>query len=127
MAAKRQKFDVRLLTKDNFSYLRLDIFGDEEINVNDVNLIAQMCKEKGGGEVLPLLIIVDEYTLPSAEARKFIAQKDSNPYAKAEAYVIKDLSQKIVGNFFLKVDKPARPTKIFSNEQDALEWLKKFI
>ncbi len=40
--------------------------------------------------------------------------------------MISDLPQKIVGNFFLKFDKPARPTKIFTKEEEAVEWLKQF-
>lgn len=126
MPTKTNKYSVNVVDIGKNTYLRINVLGNEEISVDDVILIAEMCREIGGGEVLPLLINADEYTLPSAEARKFIAQKDSNPYAKAEAYVVKDLSQKIVGNFYLKVDKPARPTKIFSNEQEALEWLKQF-
>lgn len=121
-----QKFSVNLDKLNNNSFFRVNVLGDTEILEEDVKLIAEKCKVLGEGKILPVLIIIDKYTLPSAEARKYIAQVDSNPYAKAEAYVISDLPQKIVGNFFLKFDKPARPTKIFTKEEDALEWLEQF-
>jgi hypothetical protein len=126
LSTNTNKYSVNTVDLGNNTYLRLNVLGNEEISVEDVKAIAQSCKNAGGGRVLPLLIKVDKYTLPSAEARKFIAQADSNPYAKAEAYVISDLPQKIVGNFFLKFDKPARPTKMFTKEEEAMEWLKQF-
>lgn len=126
MSTNHKKYTIELLNIDSNTYLYINVLGNEEITVDDVKSIAESCRQVGGGKVLPLLLKVDKYTLPSAEARKFIASADSNPYAKAEAYVISDLPQKIVGNFFLKFDKPARPTKIFTKENEALEWLKQF-
>lgn len=126
MLTNHNKYTIELKNIDNNIYLYINVLGNEEITVDDVKSIAESCRQVGGGKVLPLLLKVDKYTLPSAEARKFIANADSNPYAKAEAYVISDLPQKIVGNFFLKFDKPVRPTKIFTKENEALEWLKQF-
>lgn len=126
LSTNTKKYNVISVDLGNNTYLRVNVLGNEEISVEDVKSIAQSCKSAGGGRVLPLLVKVDKYTLPSAEARRFIAQADSNPYVKAEAYVISDLPQKIVGNFFLKFDKPARPTKIFTKEDEAIEWLKQF-
>ncbi|MFN7012979.1 MAG: hypothetical protein ACK4ON_01785 [Bacteroidia bacterium] len=126
MFTSNQKFSIKLDKLNNNTFFRVNVFGDTEILVEDVKMIAETCKVLGEGKILPVLILTDKFTLPSAEARKFIAQADSNPYAKAEAYVISDLPQKIVGNFFLKFDKPARPTKIFTKEEEAVEWLKQF-
>ncbi len=120
------KYTIEKIHSASFCYLSLSVLRNEEITVEDVKIISQLCKETGEGEVLPLLIKVDKLTLPSAEARKYIALPESNPFAKAEAYVLQDLPQKIVGNFFLKFDKPARPTKIFTKEEEAVEWLKQF-
>ena len=79
------------------------------------------------GKKYPLLIITGEYTLPTAEARAYIATPESDPYASAEAYVVTSLSQKLVGNVYLSFNKPARPTHIFTSEEKAVEWLKQFL
>jgi hypothetical protein len=126
LSTSSNKFEAILMHNSNNVYIKINVVGNVEISVEDVKSIASACQKIGGGKAYPLLIKVGKYTLPSAEARKFIAQADSNPYAKAEAYVISDLPQRIVGNFFLKFDKPARPTKIFTNEEEAMEWLKQF-
>lgn len=126
MSTSSNKFEAILMHNSNNVYIKINVVGNVEISVEDVKSIASACQKIGGGKAYPLLINVGKYTLPSVEARKFIAQAESNPYAKAEAYVISDLPQRIVGNFFLKFDKPARPTKIFTNEEEAMEWLKQF-
>jgi len=126
LSTSSNKFEAILMHNSNNVYIKINVVGNVEISVEDVKSIASACQKIGGGKAYPLLIKVGKYTLPSAEARKFLAQAESNPYAKAEAYVISDLPQRIVGNFFLKFDKPARPTKIFTNEEEAMEWLKQF-
>ena len=81
----------------------------------------------GEGKKFPLLIVVGEYTLPTPEARAYIATPESDPYASAEAYVIQSFSQKLVGNVYLSFNKPARPTRLFNSEEKAIEWLKTFL
>jgi hypothetical protein len=75
----------------------------------------------------PLLLTLDEFAIPPLETRIFWAKKESCPYASAEAYVTATIGHKIIGNFYLKINKPGRPTKIFANQGDAIEWLKEFL
>ena len=69
----------------------------------------------------------EEFALPNYEVRNYWAQKDTNPYSKAESFITNNLAQKIIGNFYMKIQKPTRPTKLFTNEKDAIEWLKTFL
>jgi hypothetical protein len=75
----------------------------------------------------PVLFIANEFSLPSKESREYLAKKESLPYSLADAYVINSFPQKIAANFYLKVNKPARPTKMFNNKEDALIWLKTYM
>ena len=75
----------------------------------------------------PLLITLDEFAIPPVETREFWAKKESCPYASADAYVAVNLGHKIIGSVYLKLNKPGRPTKIFTNEENAVEWLKTFL
>jgi hypothetical protein len=110
---------------DGLAVLRIDT--NSEIEVAQVKMVNEALKQMGNGAKFPFLIVVREFTLPSAAARTYIAKADSIPYAKAEAYVIKSLSQRLVGNIYLNYYKPARPTRIFSSELRAVEWLKTFL
>ena len=43
---------------------------------------------------------------------------------KAQALVVSNLPSKLLANFFIKYHKPVNPTKIFSDYDEALNWLK---
>jgi len=49
--------------------------------------------------------------------------KSGSKYKIADAFIIHTLSQKIIANFYLKIQKPVVPTKFFSNSMDAEKWL----
>ncbi|MBL7889359.1 MAG: hypothetical protein JNL24_07405 [Bacteroidia bacterium] len=97
-----------------------------EIDIKEVKQVVNALETIFEGKKFPLLIVTGEYTLPTPEARAYIATPESDPYASAEAYVVKSLSQKLVGNVYLSFNKPARPTRIFNSEEKALEWLQQF-
>ncbi|MCW3072246.1 MAG: hypothetical protein JWO44_2136 [Bacteroidetes bacterium] len=131
------KEKIRILSEKKFEAIsvaiRIDglaqvsISGDEEIDVQHVKLIVDRLEELGSGKRFPLLILVSEYILPTPEARAYIASPESDPFASAEAYVIRSFPQKLVGNIYLGFNKPARPTRLFNNEEKAIEWLKTFL
>ena len=84
------------------------------------------------GEILPnkpapILSTHDSNALPSYEVRQFVAQEDANPYSAADAFIVTSLPQKLIANFYLKFNKPARPTKLFSKKEDAVKWLKNYL
>jgi hypothetical protein len=74
-----------------------------------------------------LLAIYAEDNIFSKEARNYVASKEVNTVVKAEALVINGMALRIMGNFYLKVNKPARPSKLFNDRELALAWLNKQI
>ena len=113
------------IRSDGIAHVKVD--ANTEIDVPHVIMIVEALKEIGKEKEFPLLIVVGEYTLPTAEARAYIATPESDPYASAEAYVVKSFTQKLVGNVYLSFNKPARPTRIFNEESKAIEWLMSFL
>lgn len=75
----------------------------------------------------PLLHIVENYVILTKEAREFSVTDNGLRFSIAEAYVIHSLAHKLVINFYLKVNKPAVPTKFFGKKEDAEEWLFQFM
>ncbi len=106
--------------------VQIDIDHEAEVEVEEViegtNYILNALKNHKA----PVLFIANEFSIPSKETRDYLAKKESVPYSLADAYVIHSFSQKLVGNFYLKVNKPARPTQIFTNKDEAIKWLKTF-
>lgn len=76
----------------------------------------------------PYYVLLDTtqgYAHATTEANKFMASKEYAGNRKAVAIIARSLATKIVSNFFISVNKPFTPTRVFTNETDAVEWLKK--
>lgn len=76
---------------------------------------------------VPMLVKHDEFALPDKNIREFWAKKDSCPYTSAEAYIAITPAHKLISNFYMKIEKPGRPTKMFNNTTEAIKWLKNFL
>lgn len=60
------------------------------------------------------------------EARKYLALNDNVANLNAGAILIKNQLQKILGNFFLLINKPDVPARLFTDKEEALAWLGHF-
>lgn len=107
--------------------VQIEIIPDSEISVDEIIEGTDFVLERLDSIKAPVLFIANEFSLPSKESREYLAKKESLPYSLADAYVINSFPQKIAANFYLKVNKPARPTKMFNNREDALIWLKTYM
>lgn len=112
------------LREDNI--IQIEIIESAEISIDEVIEGTDKIMRIVGDNKHPVLFIANEYSLPSKESREYLAKKESLPYSLADAYVINSFPQKLAANFYLKVNKPARPTKMFTNTEEALKWLKTY-
>ncbi len=81
--------------------------------------ILKVCNNKP----YPLLVIYGMFNTFSKEVNKYIA---SHNYTLADALVGDSIAFKIVGNFYMKINTPVRPTKLFVDVESAVEWLLQF-
>jgi hypothetical protein len=58
-------------------------------------------------------------------ARDFLA-KEGSSYTKGVAIIVDSPMTKIIGNFYLGLNKPTAPTKMFTDKQEALAFLAQF-
>ena len=122
-----RRFGVYLLTFKEDGILYVHVSDEAPETPEGLQQAIQVIAEMVNYKKVPLLNTRDEFALPSEEVRSFWAQKDSFPYGSAEAYVLPTLALKIIGNAYIIVNKPARPTKFFVNHDEAVVWLKTFL
>lgn len=67
---------------------------------------------------------LNNYHTYSPEAKVLLASEEYCKLRRATAFVVDSLSVRLLVNSFLSINKPKTPTRIFSNEQKAIEWLK---
>ena len=107
-------------------YYELCIFDNYEIQIKDVLEIIDTQKQLGGKKI-PNLISGGKYSITNLETLKFVSKNENMPYSLASAFITSSISQKLLGNFYLKTFKPERPTKIFNSKEEALIWLKQYL
>jgi hypothetical protein len=65
------------------------------------------------------------FTSISEQARKLLASSDFKQFVVAKALIAQNFAQELVINFYLRVNKPAIETKLFTKRTAALQWLRK--
>jgi len=61
------------------------------------------------------------------EVREWAASPNYNSYTIADAIVINSFPQKILADFYIKFNKPVKPTKIFNSTEAAYNWVKELM
>jgi hypothetical protein len=107
--------------------IEIEVFNEPEVTVQDIIEGTDYIMEIVAEKKFPVLFIAQKYSIPTKETREYMAKKKSLPYSLADAFVLTSLPQKLLGNFYLKVNKPHRPTKMFTNQKEAVNWLKTFL
>lgn len=70
------------------------------------------------------MVVAGSLTTCDDEARKYAATKEATNPIKALAIVTNSLGQTILANFFVQIQKPHIPTKIFNKIEKAEAYLK---
>jgi len=117
---RNNKFEIRI---EHLPILRLTVFEGVDLEFEDILEMAAAFRKISNGEKFAVLLDATKPFTVSSEARTFIASKELTSDRMAAAFVTKSLANRIVGNFFIKFNKPATPTKLFSEEALAMEWL----
>jgi hypothetical protein len=99
----------------------------DEFNVDDVREADKNCAKISRNEKYVLLVISKSYVPISSEARLLAASKEMNKNTIAVAVLIDSIASKIVMNFYISFNKPVSPTKLFTSEDKAVEWLRTFL
>lgn len=107
--------------------MHVHIKAGNEIELDDAVLIVETIGKLGGEKKYPVFIDCEEFASVDKEARVFSASPESNIYTLADAIAYDSLAHKLIGNFYIKYNKPSVPTKIFPTKKEAMEWLKTFI
>lgn len=94
------------------------------VDVDIVNLLKEANLKLMGDCKYCVLISSQFLASISKEARELAASKEFRKNTIAKALLISSIGHKIVGNFYLQVNKPVTKTRIFSDREKALEWLK---
>ncbi|MCX2739836.1 DUF7793 family protein [Pontibacter anaerobius] len=77
------------------------------------------------GETYPSLFDITRIKQSTKEARDYLAN-EGNDFVSASAILISSPMVRMSANFFIQVNKPKNPTRMFTNQPSALEWLAQY-
>jgi hypothetical protein len=112
------------LRSDGIMHIRIS--PEKEESVELVKKMVEKLGEMVNYTQIPILIRHEEFALPGKANRDYWATKEACPYSKAEAFMINSVALQLIANFYLRINRPERPTRMFSNEEEAVKWLKRF-
>lgn len=76
------------------------------------------------GRKHPLLIDLKHLKSITPQARAYFSARDRETDICAFAFLIHSAFQRMVGNIFIQFNNPPLPTRLFTDEQAALAWLR---
>lgn len=83
--------------------------------------------DMAGGKLMPFIFMAAENVSITKEARDNAVKIEDISKIGASAVIVTNLAYKLIANFYLKFNKPKRPFKVFSNEEEAVAWLQTLI
>jgi hypothetical protein len=110
----------------NDGIVRKKFFNDIDIDVEDGRENLAAVTQLTGGK--PYLVVSDGRVTVTVtpEAREFAASEEASKNRIAEAILVNSVATRLTANFYIRFNKPRTPTRIFTDEQKAIEWLRKF-
>ncbi|MCD6065581.1 MAG: hypothetical protein K0S33_407 [Bacteroidetes bacterium] len=72
----------------------------------------------------PVIFETRGYVNITKEARELAATKEMAKESCAMAIMVDNMAMRIFANFYMKVNKPMRPTRSFTDKQKAIAWCK---
>jgi hypothetical protein len=114
---------VHITLLDN-SVFRILVKEDAKLDVNDLDRNYFFYLEhKTEPKALFLIVFEKGATTEKGATEKFF-EKGRMKIKRKEAIVVSTLPHRIMANLYVGLTKRSHPTKIFSNEDDAIKWLK---
>lgn len=78
------------------------------------------------GKKFKVLFEGDENANVSVDARRAGASREYTGHVAALALYSNKLHERIIGNLFLKINRPLVPTRFFDDRDEAISWLQSF-
>ncbi|UKN01129.1 hypothetical protein K6119_15475 [Paracrocinitomix mangrovi] len=122
MSAKIYETGVTKMSLDSRGFLRLEfIKTSEPFDLKEAEAQIKIANQLCGDKQYKILVDTrNNLTTPSMEAKKKIA--DVNMKLK-EAIIVESLGNRIIINVYRKLIDTRYPSKVFKDEEKAIEWL----
>ncbi len=103
------------------------LFGKQTLETAIENIDAQeRVRDALGKEMTRALIDMREMKSISREARDYYASERTCSIQRATALLVESRVSKVMANFFMGLNKPITPARMFTEPEAAVQWLRDF-
>ena len=104
-------------------------YKDDKVTIDIAKKIVQKRLEFTENKILPIMITEVGLKQIDKEARTYLSSEEAAEGLSASALISTSAFTRHLANFFLKiaVRRGKIPAKVFSNENEAIEWLQQYI
>lgn len=95
--------------------------------LNDALESEEITKKLSGGKKRPMFVDFTALRSMDSDARSYYTGERAGALISACGGVTKSKIGKVISNFFIGFNRPPSPVKLFTSEDEAIEWLKKFV
>ena len=106
---------------------RTKVKTNAEIFLQDAIENTQVVSSFYTGKKFPILIDARGIKSMTREARNHFSTNGRDSKTNSFGIIVKSPISRVVGNFFMGINKPLVPTKLFENEEKAIEWLQNYL
>lgn len=131
MAKKTQ--DIKLLLDNEYCKIeRLNgmMIATWKVPFVDLNIAKNVVNSRlsvAEGQNYPFLIRINSIKNSTKEARDYLSSETGGQGIIAAAIFVDSILTNMLATFFIFLNKPKIPAKIFKDEIKAMEWLEKFV
>jgi len=94
------------------------------MEVEDVLELKTLNKSIAEGKPYAIVVSFEHLADFSKKAKELIASKEFAEYTVAKALLVDNIGHRLIGNFYLAINKPYIKTKVFTDRTAAIEWLR---
>lgn len=105
-------------------FLEFIVKKDTVLKEQDVWLSKQQAEETYPGKKFYVLLGGEEFFQVPKETRDAVASQKFSTHLSAVALFSNELAMKILGNLYIKINRPEVPTKFFTDKKKGEEWLR---
>ena len=97
------------------------------VELKDAKVNAAKHREMAGDHPVPCMIILEDMQNTSVEALEYYSLPMHAEYRSAEAFVVSKLGVRLIVDHYMKNSSMPYPRKSFEKEDEALEWLRRYL
>ena len=119
--------DIYIMNVFEDGYLEFKVKKDSLLEPEDLWLSRKQSLEYAPDKKFAVLMEAQDFFEIGTETRRVGSSKEYCDGLVAVAFCSNNLSLKILGSLYIKINKPPVPTKFFDDREKAKEWVKGFI